>query len=476
MASLTFKPSIAIMSASSCSDMPVFSSLQEFSRGSAVNLRRYEELVRAFTMRYGREPEFIARAPGRVNLIGEHVDYCGYGVLPMAIEQDIAIACSRNDVSAINLSNMNPNYLDFSCPVLTFEISGHEWFHYFLCGYKGILESLNVQSPVGMNLLLDGNIPKSAGLSSSSAVVCCAALTTALANKVALPSRKALADLCAHAEHYIGTEGGGMDQAASFLSEGGKAQMITFNPIRTAEVQLPSCAVFIVSNCLVEKNKAASADFNERVVECRLAAQVMAKLEGLDWHKTRKLVDLQNGLQVSLQEMPAIVDKHLHVGPYSRQEVLKILGITDEELVVESLSENTKEMQVFQLHKRAMHVYSEAGRVYAFRDTANSGGGVEELGKLMNESHAGLSKLYECSCKELEQLVETSLSLGAVGSRLTGAGWGGCTLSLVREDQLGPLLVGLAASPCYQGRDLDLTNAIFATKPSPGAAVCKISK
>ena len=460
---------------------PVYTSLQEFSQGSEGNSKRYEQLVVKFEEKYGSKPQFLARAPGRVNIIGEHIDYSGYAVLPMALEQDITVAWRPNNEGVINMANVDPvKYPDHSCPVKGFTIDGHQWYQYFLCGYKGVLEHACIQNPVGFDLLMDGSIPPSAGLSSSSAVVCCAALVAVYANKVELPSKKELAELCAHSERYIGTEGGGMDQAISFLAERGKAMMIEFNPIRPTEVQLPNGMVFVISNTLVQANKAAFASFNERVVECRLAAQVIAKQKGLDWRRLRKLINLQEELKLELREMNAVVSDSLQQEAYSRDDICKILEISSEELESESLSDMTKEMESFHLYKRATHVFQEAHRVPTFRDTANSGSLYDtavRLGELMDASHATCSGLYECSCAELDQLVAICKSAGSLGSRLTGAGWGGCAVSLVAEDKVEAFLTTVA-NEFYEkdeARRPHIATSLFKTKPGPGAALCDLS-
>jgi N-acetylgalactosamine kinase len=333
-----------------------------------------------------------------------------------------------------------------------------------------------------MDLFVDGNIPPSAGLSSSSALVCCAALTTAYANKVNLPSKKDFAELCAKCERYIGTEGGGMDQAISFLGAESKALMIEFNPIRPTEVKVPQGVQFIIANSLVVENKAAaSAQFNVRVAECRLSAQVIAKVKGKDWRQVRKLLTLQESLGLPLSEMVSVVDDVLHPGEYTREELCKILEITDEELQSECLNEKTKAVGSFKLHDRALHVFEEANRVCVFKDTANMARGdaniPETLGKLMDDSHKSCSQLYQCSCTELDELVAVSKSAGALGSRLTGAGWGGCTVSLVAEENVEAFLETVRAD--FYEKDLvrmgNLGISLFSTKPGPGAALCNLN-
>ncbi len=97
-----------------------------------------------------------------------------------------------------------------------------------------------------------------------------------------------MAERCASSEQYVGTQGGGMDQAISCLAESGSAKLIDFNPLRVHNITLPEGSQFIITNSCVEMNKAATNHFNTRVVECRLASQVLAKLQGLEWRKIKK--------------------------------------------------------------------------------------------------------------------------------------------------------------------------------------------
>ncbi|XP_038603192.1 N-acetylgalactosamine kinase-like [Tachyglossus aculeatus] len=139
---------------------------------------RLLNLKEKFISKFGATPKFYARAPGRVNLIGEHIDYCGYSVLPMAVEQDILIAVEPVQTQVLQLANTNPLYPDFSSSVNDIQINAAQplWHNYFLCGLKGIQEHFSLRNLTGMNCLVDGNIPASSGLSSSSALVCCAGL------------------------------------------------------------------------------------------------------------------------------------------------------------------------------------------------------------------------------------------------------------------------------------------------------------
>lgn len=409
-------------------------------------------------------------------MIGEHIDYCGYAVLPMAIEQNILAAVSFSDSKTIQLANTEPKYKNFTVSVdgISIDRENPQWHYYFLCGVRGIQEHLSLSSLAGMCCMVDGTIPASSGLSSSSALVCCAGLVTMEANQKSL-SKVALAETCAKCERYIGTEGGGMDQSISFLAEEGTAKLIEFNPLRATDVRLPDGAVFVIANCCVEMNKAASSHFNMRVVECRIATKMLAKARGLDWSGLLKLGDLQKELQVSVEQMLELVEEALHPEPYSREEICQTLGISAQQLCEDILSANTQHATVFKLYQRARHVYGEAARVLQFKAVCDSSpaSAVAQLGDLMNQSHASCRDLYECSCPELDRLVDICLQAGAVGSRLTGAGWGGCTVSMVPGERIDAFLQTVREQyyvPDARRSALE-KQSLFVTRPGGGAAI-----
>ncbi|XP_012674043.1 N-acetylgalactosamine kinase [Clupea harengus] len=437
---------------------------------------RMQRLKEAFQEKYGEPALFYACAPGRVNLIGEHIDYCGYAVLPMAIEQNILAAVSVNNTQTIHLANSNEKYQDFTVASDSIAIDGDnpQWQYYFLCGVKGIQDQLGLSPLAGMRCVVDGTIPASSGLSSSSALVCCAGLVTMEANRKAL-SKVELAEVCAKCERYIGTEGGGMDQSISFLAEEGTAKLIEFNPLRATDVRLPDGAVFVIANCCVEMNKAASSHFNIRVVECRIAAKVLAKAGGLEWEHLQKLREVQEELGLSLEEVLGRVEEVLHPEPYSREEVCSTLGITPQQLNESILSTNTQQVTQFKLYQRARHVYGEAARVLRFKSVCDSSpaDALVQLGQLMNQSHQSCRDLYECSCPQLDRLVDICLQAGALGSRLTGAGWGGCSVSMVPSEKTHSFLRTVRET--YYLPDARLAalekQSLFVTKPGGGAAI-----
>nr|XP_002732930.2 PREDICTED: N-acetylgalactosamine kinase-like [Saccoglossus kowalevskii] len=391
---------------------------------------RYDRIQEIFRSKYDCDPAFYARAPGRVNIIGEHIDYCGYSVLPMAIEQDIVIAAAPTNTGQITLVNTDPEYGQF--------------------------------------------IPKGAGLSSSSAFVCCAGLIIMYANKLKI-SKLNLAEICTWSERYIGTESGGMDQAISFLAEPVHAKHIEFHPLKATDVKLPNGVVFVISNSNVVMEKAASSHYNIRVAECRLAAQIIAKSKGLEWKKIRLLGDLQKVLNVSLDDMIAMVTLILHQEPYLKSEICEILEVSEADLNQMSLSDNTLHITSFKLHDRAKHVYAEANRVLRFKQICDERPPDTKmlLGNLMNESHTSCRDLYECSSPELDELTNLCMQAGAYGSRLTGAGWGGCAVSMVPASKVGEFLARVHDG--YYANDpqkkAKVEESLFATQPGSGAAI-----
>ncbi|XP_041360655.1 N-acetylgalactosamine kinase-like isoform X2 [Gigantopelta aegis] len=387
---------------------------------------RYDKIRDAFKTRFGDDPSFFAKAPGRVNLIGEHIDYCGYAVLPMAIEQDVVFAVRPNDSEKITLTNTDPEFQDFECSIndISIDKSNPKWYYYALCGVKGVLEHCGEEHPRGFSCTVDGTVPRSAGLSSSSALVCCAAISMIHANGWKL-TKKELSNVCAYCEHYIGTEGGGMDQAICFMAQEGKAKLIEFNPLKSTDVQLPEGAVFVISNSCVELNKAATSDFNIRVVEGRIASQIIAKAKGLDWQSLKRLGDLQKKLGVDLTNMTNIVKSELHVEPYSKKEVCQILDVTPEELAKTTLSANTLTVESFKLYQRALHVFEEAHRVWEFKRLGEEQAPdvLKKLGQLMSDSHTSCRDLYECSHPDLDQLVNICIWCPRVQIDRSWLGW-----------------------------------------------------
>lgn len=284
-----------------------------------------------------------------------------------AISQNIllAVATSPHDDDIIHLKNIQSKYKGFKCSVEHIKIEAPSagtypaWHNYFLCGVKGILDYLHKMGDFprkGFMVAVSGNIPPASGLSSSSALVCSSALATAFLYNLPL-NKQLLATLSASSEHYIGTIGGGMDQAIAFLAKKGCAQYIEFNPVRATPIQLPADAVFVIANSLSEANKAATSDFNQRVVECRIATKLLAKLTDRPWQDINKLGQLQSDvLDVELEEFETLIKKHLTKDVYTREELSSIFHLSSHDFEEQLLTPNTKHAKEFKLRQRALHV------------------------------------------------------------------------------------------------------------------------
>ncbi|KAJ8528886.1 hypothetical protein K7X08_030626 [Anisodus acutangulus] len=467
---------------------------------------RFKNLKAKFIDFFGQPPHVYARSPGRVNLIGEHIDYEGYSVLPMAIRQDTIVAILKHDSTEaeklIRIANVNSDKYSMCTypadPLQEVDLKNHRWGHYFICGYKGFyeyakLKQIDVGAPVGLDVIVDGTVPTGSGLSSSAAFVCSSTIAIMASIGVNMP-KKEIAQLTCECERHIGTQSGGMDQAISVMAQSGFAELIDFNPIRATDVQLPAGGTFVIAHSLAESQKAVTAavNYNNRVVECRLAAIVVGIKLGMEPQEAissvKTLSDVE-GLCVSFagthgSSDPVLAVKELlHEEPYTNED---IENITKEKLETIFAASPTsldvlRAAMYYKLHQRASHVYSEAKRVHAFKDTVSSELSDEDmlkkLGDLMNESHHSCSVLYECSCPELEELTKICRDNGALGARLTGAGWGGCAVALVKESLVPQFILNLKEQ-FYQSRidkgtisKNDLGLYIFASNPSSGAAI-----
>ncbi|XP_047315936.1 galactokinase-like [Impatiens glandulifera] len=491
--------------------VPIYTSLEPiYGDGSSLAEAqlRFDNIKSKFIQVFGHPPDIYARSPGRVNLIGEHIDYEGYSVLPMAIRQDTIIAIRKkvdgDPEKILRIANVNDKYSMCTYPAdpnQEIDLKNHRWGHYFICGYKGFHEyamskGLNVGPQIGLDIMIDGTVPTGSGLSSSAAFVCSSTIALMAAFGKNFP-KKELAQLTCECERHIGTQSGGMDQAISVMAKAGFAELIDFNPIRATDVELPAGGSFVIAHSLAESQKAVTAatNYNNRVVECRLAAIVLGIKLGMKPQDAisgvKTLSDVEQlcvSFAGSLESSDPVVavKEHLNVEPYTAEDIEKITAKSLQSIFSESQSslDVIKAAKQYKLYQRACHVYSEAKRVYAFRDTVSSNLSDEEmlqkLGSLMDDSHHSCSVLYECSCPELEELVKVCKANGALGARLTGAGWGGCAVALVKESIVPQFILKLKEE-FYQSRiDKGVVNQkelglyVFASKPSSGSAILKL--
>ena len=425
-----------------------------------LHTARYERLLALYRLSFpGQTSAFIVRAPGRVNLIGEHTDYNGYPVMPMAIDRDFVFINAPRTDGTVEIINGSPSYkrrtFDARLPVLPYQQG--DWGNYMKAAVHGILEAgwIDPNMAVGFQAVVGGTIPESAGLSSSSALVVASALAFLAANNKQIDKER-LAELLARAERYVGSEGGGMDQAVSLLAETGKALKIDFFPLRTQSASLPENLSFVVCNSLIRAPKSESIRYayNRRVIECRVATALVAKAveerSGKRIHPNR-LADL-SGEKLGLEQrtIDKIVVQTIGKKPLSLKEISQHLGETTEAVQKQlcTLGDGsmfTEPPDGFKIWNRYKHVVTEAQRV-DLAVGALQVGDTSAVGKLMNESHASCRDDYEISCPELEALVSIGRELGALGARLTGAGFGGCTVNAVPSNQVTRFIDGVTAA------------------------------
>ncbi|KAK9244222.1 ribosomal protein S5 domain 2-type protein [Lipomyces tetrasporus] len=497
--------------------VPVISSLSSVYSASALPAqeRRWASLVACFKQFYPAEDlTFIARSPGRVNLIGEHIDYSLFDVLPMAITQDVLIAVHVGGTDGkLVLNNTDPHF-----PSRTFNVADlkdieidatvHEWSNYFLAGVKGAFSLLPSAEIPSMHCVIDGRIPTGAGLSSSSAFVCASLLAIATAVKAASPSSTTFAnavtksDLVQSAivsERHVGVNSGGMDQSASVFGVPGHALRVQFYPqLKASPVAFQSDDfAFVIANTLVvaDKHVTGPIHYNLRVVETTVAAEILAKQCGLGPLPIRDgfggtLRGVVEAFKARGVDMTGVMDKVKQVFSkqegYTLAETAELLGQSELEITKKYMTRFPVRFERFQFRARALHVLDEARRVEKFCELLahapadRSGDDAEEkylqdLASIMTASHKSCRALFDCSCEELDELVGLAVANGAYGSRLTGAGWGGATVSLVRKDKADEFVQCLKEeyySKRYPGISEDKMNdAICITEPGLGSAV-----
>jgi N-acetylgalactosamine kinase len=456
--------------------------------------RRYSGMVEAHASRFRGGAVEIGRAPGRVNLIGEHTDYNGLPVFPMAVDLDIAAVFSPRRDRRIVLINTNPLFTERS-----FEIESSiapyptgDWGNYCKAAVQGLLDFYRQRRQadrfVGFEATFDGQLPVAAGLSSSSALVVLCALLFLAVNSLELygsqEQRLELADLLAGAETYVGTQGGGMDQAISLLGRANHAVKIDFFPLRVRPAPLPGEYSVVVADSTVKAAKTAEAldKYNRRPIECRLAAALLQRAFSERYGREvpiSLLGDLEeHKLAVAQSEIFELADTVVHEHPYTLEEIAGILGQTPEKTA--HLYCRRRDGSIFpepeggfKLLPRYRHVIEEARRVERSVRLLEAGD-ISGFAELMNASHASCRDLYEISCPELDRLVEVSWEAGAVGSRLTGAGFGGCTVNLVENKQVDSFIRRVIRSyyrDYLESGDRSFESLIFPCRAAGGADI-----
>lgn len=383
----------------------------------------------AFAHKFGYPPKLVARAPGRVNLLGEHVDYNDGPVLPAALDMAVQLAFAPNKSGVISLHALDlDKRVAFTLETIKKkqDRAGNRlpnWAHY-PAGVAWALAEAGF-SITGMQAVYTSDIPIGSGLSSSAAVeVAFAVAWQALGGWNA--SRMEIAQLCQRAENaYVGVASGLMDQFASAHGVAGRALYFDTRSLEWETVPLPEGTALVIADSRVPRSLAGSA-YNQRRAACEQAVEILRNY---------------------------------------KPGILALRDISPVEFAA------YKDFLPEEVGKRAEHVIKEIARVLS-AVRALELGETRSFGALMFASHASLRDLYEVSTPELDLLVETARGIGGcIGARLTGAGFGGCTVNLVEEAEVEHFIEELKTG--YHNKT-GRHALVYISQASEGAAVLEL--
>ena len=383
-----------------------------------------EQITNIFSETFGERPAHLARAPGRVNLLGEHVDYNDGFVLPAAIDRATYIVFSPadSDLTTLVAADLN-QWSSFSPQTIASKTQPDssplpEWAHY-PAGVMWALCEEKLSTPA-MNAVYASNVPRGSGLSSSASVEMAFAIAWQTLGSWTLPAmQRALLGQKAE-NQYVGVNSGIMDQFASACGVENQLLLLDCRSLEWRTIPLPDEIAIVIADTTVRR-KLTSGEYNKRRAACEEAVRLLQEnLPGI-----RSLRD------VSVEEFNRFASK-----------------------LPDTVS------------KRARHVVEEIERtkqVEALLET----GDIQRFGELMNECHVSLRDLYEVSCPELDAMVRIAQSHeGCYGARLTGAGFGGCTVNLVAHETATEFAQSLAK--VYQS-ETGYEPEIYITRASDGA-------
>jgi galactokinase len=373
-----------------------------------------------FAQLYGVQPEVIAQAPGRVNLIGEHIDYSDGFVLPFAIKDVTTVAIARRNDGVIRVGSIQRPRDHYQTKVAELAPgTGTMWARYPL----GVIWAMAIENAkVGMDILIDGQVPLGAGLSSSAALECSVAfaLNELFGTGYSLQE---LARLTQRAENdYVGMPCGIMDQSISLMGKAGSALLLDCRDLSTEAIPFDI----------------ASAGLELLIIDTQA-------------HHT-------------------LVDGGYAERRASCEKAVADLGITSlRDITVEDFYAKAGGLDATTFI-RAKHAVTEMRRVLeavsALRDRDFS-----TLGSLLNQSHASLRDDYTVSCPELDVAVDTSLEAGAIGSRMVGGGFGGSAIALIAVDRVTAAKRAIEAAFAERGFK---SPRFFTSLPSDGAKLVEL--
>lgn len=343
--------------------------------------------------------------PGRVNLIGEHIDYHNLPVLPMALDKRVELEWEAREDALVRAASEGFEAREFRLDAPVEPWAPGDWGNYVKAAAAAALGKWSLKR--GAALRVRSSLPVAAGLSSSTALMTACTLALLEANDVHA-SFDELMEVLPEGEYFVGTRGGGMDHAAVLGAREGCALLVEFEPVRIEPVPVPEGWTFLVADSGVkaEKSAAVKAEYNER----RFAGQRAAERLGF------------TGIRQALEQAGA-------------EELLRMARARLEGMERRCL----------------LHVAGEAARVKNAVEAMRAAD-AERFGRLLNESHESLRDLLRVSCAELDRLVEAAQESGALGARLTGAGFGGAAVVFCLEAQAERVAAGIEQRYSAGGR------------------------
>ncbi len=373
-------------------------------------------LENAFTELFGKRAEVIAEAPGRVNLIGEHIDYSEGFVLPFAIADRTYALISRNSDGLVRIASQQRKNRIFTIDIKDVKPgSAGEWEKYVL----GVIWTLGVND--GVDILVDGHVPSGAGLSSSAALECSVAVGLNLLFNLKL-SLENLARATQKAENdYVGMPCGIMDQSVSLMGREGSALLLDCRDLSTESVPFDVASAGL--ELLIIDTQAHHALVDGGYAERRASCEAVATQFGI---------------------------------PSMRHLTLEILEARKSEI------SDTE-------YIRARHAVTEIARVQEAVKALRAND-FTTLGRLINESHISLRDDYTVSCPELDVAVEASLSAGALGARMVGGGFGGSAIALINASSIESVKESIRNAYAERGFKAP---RFFTSLPSAGASARK---
>jgi galactokinase len=368
----------------------------------------------SFSDIYGLAPDLISAAPGRVNLIGEHVDYNDGFVLPFAIEARTYCALRIREDTRIRIASKQEGGAPFETDIASLKaLTGPIWTRYIL----GVIWALDVKS--GLEILIDSEVPTGAGLSSSAALEC----SVAVALNEILDLDISLADLARitqRAENeFVGVPCGIMDQSVSLMGKSGHALLLDCRDLTTRQIRVDFANAGL--KLLIVDTRAHHALVDGGYAQRRAQCEAVASLLGV--------------------------------------KALRDLSLSELEVAREKLPEIN--------FKRARHVITEISRVNEAVQALEVDD-FEKFGSLMTKSHISLRDDYNVSCSELDIAVDTALNEGALGARMVGGGFGGSAIALIRESDAGRVAAAIERNFKDNGF---VAPRFFDSLPSEGARV-----